>query len=273
MKTRTTIPALLTISIDRSRVARPLRLIRLGKLLLIGAVFMGGVSGAAADNPERLASMVEQMRTGKTELSTLKGQEDDLTAQNESSLKEVAAYQSSFGQLESEKKAKLENSPVIKDAKRRLKSADDMVEEWNSHYAKDRVGPLPEATYNEGLRRKGQVEHVVVAIRTDVQHSLENFQRTEIAPIEAIQARQRKAIEVLTARIKANFATWEKLKARSDALEKKLQALRTSLVGECTAASTIESLKYCSSIGWDNMRKDLPPLTKIQPPFGATVNP
>jgi hypothetical protein len=132
MKTRTTIPALLTISIDRSRVARPLRLIRLGKLLLIGAVFMGGVSGAAADNPERLASMVEQMRTGKTELSTLKGQEDDLTAQNESSLKEVAAYQSSFGQLESEKKAKLENSPVIKDAKRRLKSADDMVEEWNT---------------------------------------------------------------------------------------------------------------------------------------------
>ena len=212
------------------------------------------------------------MRTGETQRSELKAEQDGLTTQNESDLTVLKEYERSFGQMEAEKKAKIANSPVMRDAERRLKSTGDMVEEWNNTYAKERVGLLPEAKYNEGMRRREEVERTVNAIRADVKRSIENFQKTEIAPIEAVQARQRKGIDELAARIKKNFAAWQKSKEKSDALEKKLRSVRSALVDECNGVTTPESLKYCSSVGWDNMRKDLPPLTEIRPPFRATEN-
>jgi hypothetical protein len=240
--------------------------------MLAGIIFTATASWAYADNTEQIASLVEQMRVGQAERSSLKSQEDELTDQSETNLKEMNAYKSSLGQLEAEKKSKIENSPVMKDAKRRLRATDDMVEEWNRTYAKDRVGLLPEGTYNEGVRRRAEVERTVNAIRADVTRSVENFQRTQIAPIEAIQARQQKAINELAERIKQRFATWQQLKEKSDALEAKLQSIRAALVDGCKSATTIESLKYCSSIGWDNMRKDLPPLANIRAPFEIRAN-
>jgi len=244
-----------------------------GKICIAIVGFCWLASWARGDDSARIRSLIDQMRTGKTESSAVKTEEDNLVSQNESSLKEFNAYKSGFEQLEQEKKAKIENSPVLRNAERRLKATDDMVEEWNKTYSKERVGLLPEATYKEGVRRRAQVETTVNAIRADVKHSVDNFKRTEIAPIEATQARQKKAMDDVAARIKANFAQWQKLKEKGDALEAKLQSLRNALVSECKTATTIEGIKYCSSIGWDNMRKDLPPLTDIRPPFGASANP
>lgn len=274
MKPKKTTTVLVISSTDRSAVTRRFPLTNRFDIyrLLIGIILASAASLAWADDTDRIASLVNQMRTGQAELSALKSEQNDLTAQSESNLKELNAYKSSFGQLEAEKKAAIANSPALKDAKRRLQSADDMVEEWNKLYAKDRVGLLDEATYNEGARRKPQVERTVNAIRADVKSGIAKFYEAQIAPIEATQKKQQKAMDELAARIKSRFTKWETLKEKSDALETKLKSVRTALVEGCKSATSLESLKYCSSIGWDNMRKDLPPLENIRPPFVVTPN-
>jgi hypothetical protein len=128
--------------------------------IFLSLVLVGPAWGDGLDD------LIATMLTGQRHLSELKGKMDTLTAQSERDKKEYDAYASSFGQLAAEKKAKIDQ--FADSVKGQLKSADDMIESWNSQCAVDRVGDLPEAAYNACSARKAQVEPVVERIRTAV---------------------------------------------------------------------------------------------------------
>jgi hypothetical protein len=227
-----------------------------------------GISPAWADDP---ASLIEQMRTGQIQLSALTSQEEDLTAKSERDLREFNVYLDNFGQLEAQKKAKLDS--FAKSVEPRAKAANGIVEEWNSQCAEERVGKLEEAAFNACETRKAEIKPVVDGIRSSIHRDADAYSKKEIAPIEAIQQKQKKAMDETSLRIKDRFTTWQGLKSKSDALTAELERIRTVLVEKCTHTTTDEELRHCYSIGWDGARQDLPPLKNIRPPFSMKPDP
>ncbi len=216
-------------------------------LVLVGPAYADG-----------LDDLITTMVTGQHQSSELKGKMDALTAQNERDKKEYDAYNSSFGQLAAEKKAKIDQ--FAESVQGQLKSADDMVEGWNSQCAEDRVGALPEAAYNACSARKAELAPVIERIRTAVKRDAEIYYKSKIAPIDAVQEKQRSEMDKIAARIKDRFATWDKLKVKYDALRVELEQVRLAVVDDCKAAKTIEEIKLCNAVGWDGAQQDLPPL-------------
>lgn len=217
-----------------------------------------------------VASLVERMRTGQTELAGLTPQMESLTSLQERDLKERKLYDENFGQMEARKKALI--ATFRSDADRRLKSANDMVEDWNRQCAKDRVGELSKGAYDACAARRAQVGPVVSGIREGVKRDADVYFKNNIAPIIDVQKRQLQGMNDISTRMKERFKAWEALKAKSDALKAELMRIRTVLVDSCKTAKTMESLKHCHSVGWDGARQDLPPLTNIMPPNRVTPN-
>lgn len=221
-------------------------------IMLIAAVIAATADSASCSG---LATMVEQMRTGKVKLAEINAEKESLTAQNERDLKEYTAYSESFVQLEVKAQSLKDN--FKKETGARLDSANQIVTNFNT-----RCGgkPLDEATYNSCNAELGRIRPQVQSIRDGVDRDVISFNKNQIAPITDIQKRQKTAMEELDIRMKARFEKWLKVNEKSDELTARLANLRSALVEACSTATTIESIKHCNAIGWDGARMDLPPL-------------
>lgn len=143
---------------------------KIGVMVFLTTFFLLFAHLSRADD---LAPLVDRMRTGQAELSGMNSQLESLTGQNERDLKERTAYYENFGQMETRKKALI--ATFRTDADRRLKSANDMVEDWNRQCAKDRVGELSKTAFDACAARRGQIEPTVSGIRQGVKRDADEY--------------------------------------------------------------------------------------------------
>lgn len=232
-------------------------------VMLMAAIFLSTAGSAWCS---ALASMVDQMRSGQATLAVINAEKDSLTASNERDLKEHTAYNESFLQLEAKKTALKVN--FWKEANERLASANSIVAGYNGKCG----GELDEPVLKSCEAERTKLEPVVLSIRESVTRDANSFNKGQIAPIDEILNGQKKAMDELSIRMKGRFEKWLKGQEKANELTAKLENIRSALVEACSSATTAESIKYCSSIGWDGAKQDLPPLQEIRPTFSVTPN-
>lgn len=236
-------------------------------MLITGAVYAADVQ--LDDGPNGMvpvAGLVEDLKTSINKVTLLDAQMVDLTSTNETLLKEYKVLAENNKQVLAEfeqTKTNFVTNVINPYRKQKQAEMDGVAEQYNRNCAKERVGDLPRSQYDRCVAWQNSAATQIEAIKKEGEQHIkglaDKFDSTETKHTNDIINRQNVRINQINSMIKANFATWENVKASNVKLRKHIDVLEGMLRNKCTNAQP-QTMKWCNSISWDGASKKLKPL-------------
>ena len=231
---------------------------------LAAALAMLPNARASAQNAAQLGDAIA---ADKIEMSTLQTQMDGKVSENEQSKKEYDLYAD---------QVKTRLGPMIDDYNKRLDGHNQHAAKINAAVQQHNAGcqgTVPQPTFVRCKGEEAQLQPLISEINT-TKAALDS----EKTNIVAQQSQYKTAMDGLDAKMKANFAAWEQMKARFDELKEKIAAEQAALGDRCKNAalderSSPQFIKYCASFGFDNPVPNLQPLDENAAPKGMKISP
>lgn len=216
---------------------------------------------------QSVAQLGDAIAADKIEMSTLQTKMDDGVSENAGLKKEYDVYAD---------QVKTRLDPLVNDYNKRLDTHNQHATNVNAAVEKHNAGcqgTLPAPTFARCKGEESQLQPMINGVNT--QKAALDIEKANLAKQ---QAQYNTAMDGLAAKIKANFAAWEQMKARFDQLKAKLEAEQAALVGRCKNAAADERsspqfIKYCASFGFDNPKPGLGPLDENAAPKGTRISP
>ena len=236
-------------------------------MVLTSSVFAADVQ--LDDGPNGLVplpGLIQDLKSSVAEVSLLDAKMVDITTANENALKEYKVLAENNKQVLAafeQTKANYINSVIVPYRKQKQAEMAAVAENYNSRCAENRVGKLPQNQYDSCVQLKSQAANQIAQITQEGDQHLANlsveFDRTQTAPTNNIILRQNARIQQLNDFIKANFASWENVRASNVKLRKHIDVLEGMIRNQCTNAQP-QTMKWCNSVSWDGASKKLKPL-------------
>lgn len=221
-----------------------------------------------------LKSLLQTFAQGQEKLGIAEKQqpkEAELVQQNEADMKSYRAYADNHQQQETRITAITDKFSAEVVPSRR-KQHNEIVQNWNRQCDKNIVGLLSEAEFQRCEALRAQMEQILRAIKQSLENDWAALQRTQIAPLRAIQSEQQIGMDETSERMKQRFAAWNRQKQITEKTRADLEIVRAQIITACLEARSKEALHLCESVGWDGANKTLPPLKNIRAPVAATSN-
>ena len=241
-----------------------------GRLFLFALIVAAGLSAAAAQD---IGALIAEYTKGQTELGQVEKRAEELVQEHKSDERAYQSHIDKQNQLETRIEEVTRN--FEEHAAREVARSNQIVENWNSQCAEDRVGALEEAAYNrcEGLRSGvvAQSENIRISVEREGEH----IQQTQINPLYDLIEREQAAINEIALRSEQRQAEFERLKEASERIARRLEQVQSQLGSECPSAPTDELASFCSSLGFDRAASNPGQFSDspLQPaPFSATPN-
>lgn len=230
---------------------------------------------SAAAAAQDLNALLAEYTKGSAELGTVEKRAEELVQEHkrdEGQLQDLERnHDVAVQQIETIQQQFQEN------ARQQLGYANQIVENWNSQCAVDRVGALEPAAYDRCAAMRAdaegesqRIQNVVRQQEDDVRYQIEPF-------IE--RARQEEAlIQELVTQSQRRQAEFDKLKEAADRIVSRLTQIEAQVSKDCTTGvhdTEIELMSFCASLGFDRAMNNPGSFSDVplQPrPFSATPN-